>query len=92
MNRESILGAKISHPPREGVVISNNDSIALAQDKQGVFERPPKKYDIMSTRYQVYSCDGLACPLGLPYPPAGYGHTLIVDNLHGCVRCLTLKE
>ena len=92
MNRESIFGDKIRTQLRTGVPIPNKKPTIYAEGKLGAFARPRNEYELLSTRYLLYSCGGFAFPFGLPNPPAGYGHTLIFGNFNGLLRSLTLKE
>ena len=92
LRQKAGFGMKVRTQTRTGVAISNNQSTLFAEDKLGGSDRPRNEYELLPTWYQVYSCDGLAFPFGLPYPPAGHWDTLIFDKFNGIARGLKLKE
>ena len=64
----------------------------IAHTKSGASAHPASRLRARPTRYQVFSPKGASSPLGPPYPPSSYGHTLILDPNTARVRRLAAHE
>ena len=75
-----------------GVIITENSSPVVFLGQKGCTNSAKGTCPSHPTRYQAFSQDGISPPLGLPYHPSGYGHTIISDVNNNRTRASSLLE
>ena len=75
-----------------GVIEKLEERTAYISTVTGTSRMDIKTLNILLTKYQVYSQEGLTFPMGKPYPPSGFGHAIIFDINNNRVRPLSLLE
>ena len=60
--------------------------------KRGVTMGRVENVEAIPTDYHVFSSFGVSFPVGKSYLPSGWGHTIILDHVLGCVGNFSLGE
>ena len=89
------LGLRVTSAKHgKGVIADNatsNDAWLVSFQDSELWCRPDE-IKPEPTRYQIFSTKGVAFPFGPAYAPAGYGHTLILDQTTNRARRLSIPE
>ena len=90
----SLIPERLTHGVKtdSGVVKKVDNDIVTVSAKQGEMQMDRETLLTIPTKYQVYSQEGLTFPMWKPYPPSGFGHTIIYDINNHLVRPLSLLE